>query len=108
MGLTGEGEFGGEAFALNPGAAAGEEGVAVDGEVGVEVGLEEGVVFTLKGGPGAAYLCEGAVCVSADGEALVGLVWKCSEEGMDTGSLVVAELDEGGTGAVDMIGFKVS
>ena len=47
VGLTGEGEFGGEAFALNPGAAAGEEGVAVDGEVGVEVGLEEGVVFTL-------------------------------------------------------------
>ena len=75
---------------------------------GGEVGLQEGVVFTLKGGPGAAYLCEGAVCVGADGEALVGLVWKCSEEGMDAGSLVVAELDEGGACAVNMIGFKVS
>ena len=48
------------------------------------------------------------MCVGADGEALVGLVWKCSEEGMDAGSLVVAELDEGGACAVNMIGFKVS
>ena len=82
--------------------------MSVDGELGVKVGLQKGIVFTLKGGPGAAYLCEGTVCVGADGEALVGLVWKCSKESMDAGSLVVAELDEWGAGAVDMIGFKVS
>ena len=35
VGLAGVCEFGGEALALDPDAAAGEEGVAVDGEVGV-------------------------------------------------------------------------
>ncbi|HBO87179.1 MAG TPA: hypothetical protein DD620_00315 [Verrucomicrobia bacterium] len=61
----------------------------------------------MKGGPGATYLCKGAAGVGADGKALVRLVWGCSEERMNAEGFILAKLDEGGAGAVDMIGFKV-
>ena len=45
--------------------------------------------------------------VGADGKAGVGLVWGGAEEGLYAGVLVVAELEEGGVGAVGLVGLKV-
>ena len=69
--------------------------------------MEEGVVFALEGAPGAAYLGEGAALVGADGEALGGLGGVGAEESLDVGAGVVGALEEGGGGALGVVGVEV-